>query len=141
MGRIKATGIDETLAELESLGKATGGAPGYSLYEGARVMADAVRAAAGGLPFKPSTVQQIQNAIGILPFKDTGDGTETSIGFEGYFSESNFPIPFFVREVEGGTSRMAARPFVRRTESAVRAQAEAAIQAAAQEFLERAKGG
>lgn len=141
MGRVITTGIDDLVAQLENTAAAIKGVGKYALYEGAGVMADAIREAAGSLPYKGETVAQIQNAVGITKFKDTEDGSGTSIGFDGYFAESHFPIPYFVREVEGGTSRIPARPFVRRAAQAAQSAAEAAIVDAAERKIKQLTGG
>ena len=141
MGRVITAGIDDLTAELEAVAAHLGGVGKAALYEGAGVMADAIKEAAGSLPYKGSTVAQIQNAVGITKFKDTEDGSGTSIGFDGYFAESHFPIPFFVREVEGGTSRIPARPFVRRAATAAQPAAEAVIIGAAEERIKQLTGG
>lgn len=145
MGRIIETGIDSLVEDLNELVQHLPGIAAYALYPGAGVIADAVKEAAGGLPYKGSTVAQIQNAVGIVKFKDTDDGSGTSVGFSGYFAGGKdgkgFPIPFFVREVEGGTSRIPAHPFVRKAAAAATAAAEAAMQDAAEDKINQITGG
>lgn len=147
MGRVITTGIDDLVAQLENTAAAIKGVGKYALYEGAGVMADAIREAAGGLPYKGSTVAQIQDAVGITKFKDTEDGSGTSIGFDGYFSSGKgkdgkpIAIQFFVREVEGGTSKIPAHPFVRRAAQAAQPAAEAAIVDAAERKIKQLTGG
>lgn len=144
MGRILSTGLDDLVAELDGLAQHLKGIGKYALYDGAGLMADAVKEAAGSLPYKGSTKAQIQAAVGIVKFRDTGDGSSTSVGFDGYFSGGKdgkgFPIPFFVREVEGGTSKIPAHPFVRKAANATKASAEAAILAAADEKIKQITG-
>lgn len=140
---MKTTGIDAVIDQLETVGKAAKGVAKFALYEGAGTIADAVKAAAGKLPYKDTTVAQIQGAVGITKMRSTADGTETNVGFEGYFGDSGFPIPYFVREVENGTSRIPAHPFVKSTANKYKAQAIAAMEAAGQAKLEEieAKAG
>lgn len=146
MGRIMETGLDQLMSELDDLAKALPGVAGYALFDGAGVMADAVKAAALTLPYKGSTVSQIADSVGIHKFNDTEDGRSTSIGFDGYFANTKYkdgamPIQMFVREVEGGTSKIPAHPFVRKTANAAKASAEAAILAAAEEKINAITGG
>ena len=146
MGRVITAGIDDLTAELEAVAAHLGGVGKAALYEGAGVMADAIKEAAGSLPYKGSTVAQIQNAVGITKFKDTEDGSGTSIGFDGYFAGSKYkngemPIRMFVREIEGGTSKIPAHPFVRKAANAAKAAAEAAIIGAAEERIKQLTGG
>jgi hypothetical protein len=86
----------------------------FGLYDTAGMVADAVKQSAMSLPFKGSTVAQIAGAVGVADFRSTGSGYQTSVSFDGYFAESGFPIPYFVNEVENGTSRIPANPFVQR---------------------------
>jgi hypothetical protein len=107
------------------------------LYETAGKVAGAIRQEAGTLPYQASTVQQIQQAIGIAKFTDTADGSDTSISVDGYFAESGFPIIFFAREVEHGTSWLQANPFMRRGYNRAKAEAEAAGNRAAEQYIQR----
>lgn len=119
---IDFSGLIRQLADAADAGRS---AVKAGLYETAGTVADAIRAEAGKLPYKSSTVSQIQAAIGVAKFTDTADGSDTSISVDGYFAESGFPIPFFVNVINHGTSRHAANPFMRRAANRVKAQAEA----------------
>lgn len=125
------------IRDLEAAGSSGRAAAKYGLHEAAGKVADAVREEAGRLPYKGSTVSQIQAAVGIAKFSDTADGADTSVSFDGYFQDSGFPIAFFVNEVEHGTSRLQANPFVRRAANRAKAQAEAEGNRAAEEFAQR----
>lgn len=133
---MKTRGVEAELKILEQAGKVGVPVAKFALYEGARVVADRIKAAAGGLPYKPETVAQIQNAVGVAKFKDTLDGTGTSISFDGYFAESHFPIPYFVREIERGTALIRKRPFLKKAVSKCEAEAKAAMDAAGTAKLE-----
>lgn len=109
----------------------------YGLYETARITADAIRSEAGTLPYKGSTVSQIQNAVGIAKMDSTVDTVTTAVSFDGYFEESHFPIIFFVREICQGTSRIPQNDFMRRAAARVKAQAEQTGQKAAEDFVNR----
>ena len=124
------------IRQLDSAGDKGVAAVKVGLYETAGIVAEAIRTAAGGLPFQASTVAQIQEAIGIAKFEDTADGSNTAISVDGYFADSGFPIPFFVREVENGTSRIPAHPFMRRAANGAKAQAEAAGKDAAERWMQ-----
>ena len=100
-------------------------------------MADAIRDEAGKLPYKASTIRQIQDSMGIAAFRDTVYSSDTLIDFEGYFAESGFPIQYFVREVEKGTSVIPAHAFQRTAYNRVRAEAEAAGEKEAEAFAQR----
>lgn len=104
----------ELLNQLHDAERAGSKAVAFGLYDTAGVMVEAIKNSALSLPFKSSTTAQIAAAAGISDFRGSGDGYQTSVGFEGYFAESGFPIPYFVREVENGTSKIPANPFVQR---------------------------
>jgi hypothetical protein len=126
MGMRLQADFSDILKQLDSAVGAAGKAIAFGLYDTAAIVRAAVAQEAAGLPFKGSTVGQIVASIGVATFRDTGDGKQTSIDADGYFADSGFPIPFFVREVEHGTSKIAANPFIQRAAARAIAQAEAA---------------
>ena len=132
---MKHKGIEKELAMLQTAGRAGVAVAKFALYEGAGVVADRVKMAATGLPYKPSTVGQIADAVGITTMRDAHDGVETTVGFDGYF-DTGFPIPYFVREVEAGTSVIPKRPFIKKAVTACTAQAMAAMDRAGTAKLE-----
>lgn len=134
-------GIQEELEQFDAHIQGCVAASKKALFDGAAVMADAIKAAAGQLPFEPATVGQIQDALGISKFEDTPDGSGTSVSFEGYFGESGFPIPYFVREVEIGSNHLPKIPFVRRARNAAKKAALAAIEQGYQQYIAQETGG
>lgn len=134
-------GIQAELAQFDKYADMALPASKMALYDGAGLVADMVKAEAAGLPFKPETVAQIAGSVGIAKFADTVDGTGTSISFEGYFADSGFPIPYFVRELQIGTATVPKIPFVRRAMSAARAQALAIIEASFDAHIQAMTGG
>lgn len=130
--------FDILLKELQDVVNAGVPAVKVGLYETAGMVRTAIATEAGSLPFKPSTVRQIQNSVGISKMESSVDEVNVSIACDGYFEDSGFPIPFFVREVEKGTSRIPANDFSRRAFNRVRAQAEAKGQQRAEEFVQNA---
>lgn len=135
MASMTVSGFDEFAKQLAEFKPRMTEIEKKALYKGAGMMADAVRASVGTLPYDSSTVSQILNAIGIANFQAAADGLiTTAIGFDGYFEDSHFPIPFFMREVEMGTSRIQKRPVFRQ---AVTKNAEA-VKAAIADEIQRA---
>ena len=131
------------IAQLEEAGGKGLAAAKVGLYEAAGTVADAIRAEAASLPYDGDTVSQIQGAIGIANFRDGAAESDTSISVDGYFRESGFPIPFFVNEIEHGTSWLKPHPFMRTAARRVMAEAEAkgnkAAEAYAQKILDNIK--
>lgn len=113
------------------------GAARKGLYDAAGIVAAEVAREAGSLPFKGSTVGQIVESVGITRFERDPEGGHTSVGCSGYFAESGFPIPFFVREVENGKSRIPANPFMKRAANRVKRAAEAAGSKTAEEHIKQ----
>ena len=98
---IQAEGLDEVGKMLNELGDSAKFVASFSLYEGAKVLADAVTqeaktiqtepfhyAAVNGVTFRlpsPEEKEIITNngAMGIAHFKEYGNGVDTSIGYNG----------------------------------------------------------
>lgn len=122
---------------LEQAGRAATPAAKVGLYETAGIVADAIAAAARKLPLDSSTANQIAESVGIAKMDTVPDGANTAISFDGYFEESGFPIIYFVREYEKGTSWMRPHPFQRKAAQAAMARAEAEGNKKAAEFAQR----
>ena len=135
MGMTLTVDYSELVEQLDNMTNKAGKAISFGLYDCAAVVKNAAQQEALGLPFKGSTVAQISQSIGVADFRDTDTGKQTSISSDGYFAESGFPIPFFVREVENGTSRIAANPFIQRAFARVKGAAEAAGNATAENII------
>lgn len=125
------------LQGLEKAGRSAIPAAKVGLYETAGIVADAIAAAARQLPLDSSTANQIAESVGIADMETTPGGVNTAISFDGYFEESGFPIIYFVREYEKGTSWMQPHPFQRRAAQAAMARAEAEGNKKAAEFAQR----
>lgn len=131
------TDILQKLTDAQGL---AGKAIAFGLYDTAAAVAQACREEAAGLSFKDAqegTVSAIAESIGIATFRDTGDGKQTSISADGYFP-GGFPIAFFVRTLENGTSRIPANPFMQRAAARSIAHAEATGQATAEGIINEA---
>lgn len=113
-----------------------------ALYEGAKVMADAMKAEIENLPTDERSNADVLNGIkqaqkngllesfGVAPF-DEQDGTRsTHLGFDGYNNivtkrwPNGQPNSMIARSVNAGTSFMRATPFIDRTRRLHKAEAE-----------------
>ena len=113
--------------QLDAAQGLAGKAVAFGLYDTAAIVAQACREEAAGLSFphgKPGTAAAIAASIGPANFRRSATGRQTSVGPDGYFP-SGFPIPYFVNELEHGTSRIPANPFMQRAAARSIAQAEA----------------
>lgn len=132
-----------------------------ALYEGAGILADAVREEIGKIPVNDqpwkgesgrttriSTLTSAQkegllNGLGVAKHREEDGSVNTRIGFSGYNSHATKAHPngepnaLVARAVESGTSFRAKTPIVR---PAVRRVRQAAIDAMAKKFEEKQKG-
>jgi len=154
---IKIRGDAELTAKLSLLTRQRPEAVKRALFEGAGVMANAMKAAVESLPVdnrmpakdRPLNVissrdkADVAAGVGIAHFQDDGDAVDTLVGFKGYVSrtEKNYPngvpIPLIVRSIENGSSVRAEHPFVGKATRGARSAAVAAIRAKADEEIEK----
>ena len=137
--------ISETLSKLEERAPRIAA---KALYEGAGIMADAIKSGAGSIktaPFKwasrsrgetrlPSPEEKaiVENAAaGIARFDKNGTEVQTSVGFQnaGYAKLEGkvVPVPVIVNSINSGTSFMQKQPFVRKAAKSGGTKAMAAM--------------
>ena len=145
---ISTEGIGELGEMLAKLGAKADEVAGYSLYEGAGVVADAYRSAINSIatePFKyappgktrlpsPEEKAALLNARhGIAKFRYDGTEIRTSIGFQqaGYADVNGRrkPLGQIANSIASGTSFMEKQPFLREAFVKGKKAAEAAIEA------------
>lgn len=120
---------------------------GAAIYEGADVVADAIREGIEGLPtvsgppgarsplIGPSRGQKaaLAASFGLTKLRDDGGYLNVKAGFDGYNSiktrrwPKGQPNAMIARSVERGTSFMAANPFIKKAMARVRKAALAAM--------------
>lgn len=147
----KATiqGFDDFLSTIEVVGKNTEDLARRALYSGAGIMADALKTELYSLPtvkesnniFAYGTGEKMRlsekqkagllDGLGIAPFDVTARGeVQTKVGFQGYNEvktkryPNGQPNQMIARVVESGSSYMDKNPFIRRTISRTKKQAE-----------------
>ena len=142
-------GIDDYIAQLGNLADGSGDAVGHAVYQGAKVVADAIKSEIGGIPVNDHppilkggqkigtiTTKQKQGLIdgfGISKMKDESGYKNVKIGFSGYNGEktdkypNGQPNPMIARAVNSGTSFRTKNAFVDRATRKNRAQAEEAM--------------
>lgn len=135
---------------LESLGKDSQEIAKRGLYDGAKVVADAVRARVEDLPVTDEYgwpdhprdgIRDYEKAglaagLGVADHRAGGGKVDTSIGFHGYNSRGK-PNALIARSVERGTSFMKADPIVRPAVNASRSAARAAMVKTAEEEIKK----
>lgn len=151
MARLTFKGTEELADKLLALGDKAHDMCKMAVYDGAGIVADAMRGGTGSIPivttrpFNGLTVQgreDLANGIGIAKFDSDGDAVTTAVSFNGYArrTEKNFPngvpLALLARSLESGSSLREKHPFVR---PAVSAAKTAALSAMAQKIDEEIK--
>lgn len=145
MAKLEFRGLDEYVAQLNKIANSTDKYIGATIYHGADVVADAVKAAIIALPTDnrpyvkdgdmktgPSARQKtgLINSFGITPMRKDGTITNVKLGFDGYNSiktqawPKGQPNNMIARSVESGTSFMKANRFMSKAVRSSKAQCE-----------------
>lgn len=153
--------LNAILARLEE--RATDVASG-ALFEGAGVVADAMKAAVGSIVTEqfnyvaspdstgtkryasPDEKAALVDKTGIAKFNKTGDGVDTLIGISGkagYATVGGKPkaVRLIARSINSGTSFMHKQPVFRKAVTGSQAAAKAALLAKAEEMFNEIIGG
>ena len=154
---VKTEGLNELSRALESLGNAADGIAAQGLYEGARVMADAVRQSVNGITTKrfkypappgkqrmpsPEEKAVLENAkIGVAKFRKNGIRVDTSVGIQnsgyGTLNGKTVPVPVIANAINSGTSFMKKQPFYRKAERGAQARAVSAMDAEMRDRIDK----
>lgn len=166
MAKATLDGFDEFFAAIEKIEGNTEKIAKSALYEGAKVMADALKSEISALPAvderynifaiklgKKSKLSEKQKkglleSMGVAPFEIASQGSiQTKIGFDGYNDvktkkyPKGQPNPMIARIVESGSSYMDKTPFIRRTINKTKKQAEEAMKGAVEKRLKKEMEG
>jgi HK97 gp10 family phage protein len=153
MAKIEFVGIDEYFAKLNQIGEKSKGLCKRALYDGAGVLADAVRAEVQALPTTDinGNPQQtlvyekdgLLEGLGITQMKDDGGIIRTRVDFDGYNRlrsktyPSGHPNSMIARAINSGTSKRPKNPFMARAVKKARAKAEAAMSSRMEEDISK----
>lgn len=162
MATIKFTGIDEYAEKLRRLGAAGVGICKAAVYDGAGVVADAVRRSIEALPTispgdaivawkaeTPADALTEDQKAGLLDglhlkHMQNEDGfIYTEVGFSGYNAVETRKYPdgqpnaLIARSVESGSSARKKTPFIRPAANAVRGAAETAMEIKVNEMINK----
>lgn len=141
-------GIDEYIRSLGNLERMSGHICGQGVYEGAKVVADAVKASIQSLPVNDSDSYKTKNAkrgvtaaqkagliagMGVAKMKNEGGYYNVAVGFHGYNSTVTDKYPqgqpnaMIARSVNSGSSYRQKNPFFDRAIRNSKKAAEAAM--------------
>lgn len=150
-------GIDNYIDKLQTMAAQTEGIIKKSVWEGARIVMDAVKAEANGIPTHGSTKGSMDIVNGLTPtqkagviaslgiarFRQDGNFTNVKIGSDGYNTvytkkyPKGQPNAMLVRALESGTSFRAAYPFVSRAVSKTRGKSIEAMRKQCDEEIKK----
>lgn len=144
MAKLQFKGLDEYVAQLQKLSDLSRECIGRAIYEGADVVADAVKANIEAIPIDERIVKEgtlngigraqkkgLINGFGIAPLRNDNGYLNVKLGFAGYNNVRTKTFPngqpnsMIARSVNSGTSFRDRIPFV---DNAVRAQKSACEQ-------------
>ena len=125
MARITFKGLEEYELLLSRLGKDSRRIAGMAVYQGADIVADAIRQNIASLPQRTGVTKRgLESGFGISPMQDDNGYRNVKLGFDGY-NDNGVPNVLMARVFESGTSKVPKHPFVRPAVNASRKQAEA----------------
>lgn len=141
---------EEYLLKLSRLEKNTNAILKQAVYEGAKVVADAIKEGAESLPVEqfrklgpgevfsgvtPEEKEAISQGLGLAEMEQDRSGWNTKAGFAGYVTRQKTrkypkgtPVPMLVRSIESGSSVRRKIPFVRRAVNSSKTQAVGAME-------------
>lgn len=143
--QMQVDGMEEISRMLEQMEESAPAVAAQALYEGAKVMREAIQEGAEAIrtePFRyerngtrlPSPEEKeivVAAGVGVAKFDKNGSEVDTSVGYRnaGYaeLGGKTKPVPQIVNAINSGTSFMQKQPFVRKAERNGRQRAEAAI--------------
>ncbi len=164
MAKVTFTGVDGTMARLNALEQSLKDQViGKMVYDGADIVADAVReeierlptsqhegkpwfGTAGHLARGPSEEQKkgLLDSLGVSPIRDDNGFLNVAIGFDGYNRVTSKrwpggqPNQMVARAVARGTSFMESNPFFKAAVNRTRSKAKSAMKKTAEREIENA---
>ena len=125
MAYIRFKGLEEYERKLSQLERAyREQIAGKAIYEGAGLVADAIRSGIDGLPSKSGVTKQgLRDGFGITHLKDDKGYLNVKIGFDGY-NAKGVPNVLMARLFESGKSHVQKHPFVRPAINRTKKEAE-----------------
>lgn len=165
MASIKLEGLTEYQKQLESLDTSITGLLKRGVYDGAAVVANAVRASISALPairdedamgayrsnsktaLSESEKKGLLNGLGLSEMRESGSSVNTKLSFHGYNAVKTKKFPqgqpnlMIAASVESGTSARRKQPFLRPTVNRVKNRATAAMEETVTSDIEKIMGG
>jgi len=157
MANIKMQGFEEYETILRNLEANINDVVKAGVYEGAKIVADAVRVQINGIraegpsPYETERreiqKQGLKDSLGITAMRNDNGFINVKIGFDGYNALKNArwpqgqPNAMVARIFESGTSFSSKQPFVKRAIRQSKRQAAEKMKMTIEEKIEAIKGG
>lgn len=109
MAKIEFPGLEDYRAVINKLQLGAAGICKYAVYDGAAIVADAIRAAT---PDYPGDTNDLKDVLTLTKMEEENGFIYTKIAFPGYDSRG-VPNPVKARVLESGSSTRKKRPFIR----------------------------
>lgn len=151
MAKLKVVGLEAAFSEFGEIAKDSEGIAKMCVYDGAGVVADAVKRNIQALPTRnpnkrgnekdkvrgvtPLEKQALLDNMGVATHRVGGGSVNTVIGFDGYINNPTKAYPkghavsMVARATESGTSWLTATPFMKRAVNSSKGAAEQAMAA------------
>lgn len=133
MANLKFTGLDEYIRQLENLTSHTTGICKMAVWEGGKVIGDAIKSSLNDIPVQDEYVRKGHMRTGVR--SEEKEAIVAAFGMskmrvDGSVStKAGFKAGTKIRAVESGTSYMQKHPVVRKAVNKSKAQAENAMKA------------
>lgn len=126
MAKIEFKGIDKYVSLMKSLEADTEAICKAAVYDGAGILADAIRAEYSHISHPYGGADLMEHLV-ITSIRNDKGFVNTKITIGGYL-QSGKPAPLVARVMESGNSHQGKKPFVRPAVSRVKKQCEAAME-------------
>lgn len=120
MAKIEFKGIEKYQSVLKDIERDVEGILKVAVYDGAAIVADAVKAAT------PVDTGDLRDSLGLAKMRNDNGYVNTKLGFDGYDSKG-VANSLKARAYESGTSNQPKRPFIRPAVRAAKSAAEFAM--------------
>ena len=148
MAKFRIVGIDAAIKDIDKIGLDVDGIAKMCVYDGAGIVADAVRRNIQNLPERdpkehkkrprgatPDEKAALAAGFGIAKMEQSGDTVNTTLGFDGYDGKPTpkYPkghaISMVARTIESGSSWLNKTPFLKPAYNSSKSAAESAMAA------------
>lgn len=138
MAKIELKGFDNYIKILVEIGDHAEAACKAAVYDGAAVIADAVRAEYNHYDHPYAQHHDLIDHLSLAPMRNDDGFINTKLGFPGYL-KNGAPAALVARALESGTSNdhQQKKPFIRPAVNRARKRAEAAMAAQLDKQIER----